>query len=156
MRKPVGMRGGFKVLGHPAHALLVHFPLAFLSVVFPLELLGFLGWPASGLTWILAYWSQVAGLAFSLPAAFTGLLDLTALNNKPKASALANLHMGVMLGAVSAAGLGFFLKAGPGPIEGPPAFVNLGLSLSSLALLAWGGWLGGELVYRHGAAQEQG
>lgn len=153
MSKLMEFHQGVKVGGHPLHVLLTHFPLAFLSVVFPLELAALLGW-ATG--WTLAFWAQVAGLAASLPAAATGLLDLAALRDRPAADALANRHMYVMLGAVSAAGGGLFLKGGPAPVHGWEAFVILGLSLCSLGLLAWGGWLGGELVFRHGVAQKQG
>lgn len=158
MRKWVEFRNGLRVAGHPAHSLFVHYPMAFLAVVFPLELLGWLGWPSSGLGWTLAFWSQAFGLAASLPAAVTGLINLTTLtdlSDHPKASATANLHMYVMLGAVSLAGLGIFLKDGAAPVQGGMAFVNLGLSLSTLVLLVLGGWLGGELVYRHGVAQEK-
>jgi uncharacterized membrane protein len=152
-------RNGLKLTGHPVHAALTHFPMAFLMVVFPLEAAGWLGWDMG---WQLAWWAEAAGLLSAVPAAFTGLFDLAALTG-PKLSALANRHMAVMLGTVSAFGLGMFLKGGPqpvgqgpggpSPLSGPEAIITLGLSLIGLLLLVWGGWLGGEMVFRHGAAQ---
>lgn len=158
MGKLMETRRGLKLTGHPVHAALAHFPMAFLMAVFPLEAAGLLGWETGRL---LAWWAQAAGLFFAVPTALSGLFDLAALSgpaDRPRLSALANRHMAVMLGAVPAFGLGLFLKGGPGPggpgaPSGPGAIVTLGLSLVGLSLLVWGGWLGGEMVFRHGAAQ---
>lgn len=151
MRRFIDFHKGLKVMGHPAHAMVVHFPIAFLSVVFPLELMGVAGWEAA---WLLAFWSQVAGVVACLPAAATGLADIVALAGKPAAADTASRHMSVMLGAALLFGLGLFLKGGAGPVEGIMAIAILGLSLSGTMLLLWGGWLGGELVHRHGATQD--
>lgn len=151
MRPLIEFRKGLKVLGHPAHAALVHFPIAFLSIVFPLELLGWSGWDTA---WMLAFWAHAAGMAAVLPAALTGLPDLLALADQPAASETGNRHMLVMLGAAGLFGLGLFLKGGAGPVQGWMAIAILGLSLTGTVLLLAGAWLGGELVYRHGAAQE--
>lgn len=156
-------RKGLTLTGHPVHAALAHFPMAFLMAVFPLEAAGWLGW---GTGWMLAWWAQAAGLLFAVPAALTGLFDLAALTgsgDRPRLAGLANRHMAVMLAMVSAFGVGMLLKGGPdaggedpggqGPLSGPRAIVTLGLSLLGCLLLIWGGWLGGEMVFRHGAAQ---
>lgn len=150
MRKLVDTRKGLKLLGHPVHSLLIHFPMAFLSVVFPLEVLAWSGWTTA---WTLAFWAHAAGVAAALPAALAGLPDLIALKDRPAASGTGNLHMLAMTGAAGLFGLGLFLKGGTAPVLGGMAFVILGLSLSGTLLLLAGGWLGGELVYRHGAAQ---
>jgi uncharacterized membrane protein len=139
--------------GHPVHAALTHFPMAFLMAVFPLEAAGVAGWETG---WSLAWWAEVAGLLFAVPTALTGLFDLAALSGppeRPRLSALANRHMAVMLAMVAAFGMDLFLKGGPGPLSGPWAIVTLGLSGLGCLLLVWGGWLGGEMVFRHGAAQ---
>lgn len=153
MPKLIEFRDGLKALGHPVHAALVHFPMGLLLVVFPLELAGWLGW---GNGWTLAFWASAGGLAAALPTALTGLPDLVALGKRPAASAVGNRHMTVVLAAVSVFGLEIFLRGGPGPAEGSGAFVNLSLSASGTALLAWGGWLGAELVHGHGQESTQG
>lgn len=147
------MRKGLTLTGHPVHAALTHFPMAFLMAVFPLEAAGRLGWETG---WLLAWWAEAAGLLFAVPTAVTGLFDLAAVTgppDRPRLAELANRHMWVMLGMVSAFALGMFLKGGPDPVSGPRAIVTLGLSLLGCLLLVWGGWLGGEMVFRHGAAQ---
>jgi len=152
MRKPIEFRGGLKLAGHPLHTVLVHFPIAFLSAVPLLQAAGLLGW---GWGWVLAFFAQVIGLATALPAAATGLFDLAGLADRPAPVSLANRHMLVMLGAVAFAGGGLYLQGGPEAVRGGTAFATLGLSSCGLALLIWGGWLGGELVFRHGVGQEK-
>jgi uncharacterized membrane protein len=153
MRPPVEFRNGLRVAGHPLHALLVHFPIAFWSLVFPLELSGWwLGWDPG---WRLAFLANAAGLVGAVAAALTGLPDLMALSDNPKASAAANLHMIVMTGALAIFASEIWLRHGPGPASGPRVFAILGLSLSGTLVLLWGGWLGGELVFRHGAGRAE-
>lgn len=150
MGRMMDARKGLKLTGHPVHAALSHFPMAFLMAVFPLEAAGLLGWETG---WLLAWWAEAAGLLFAVPTALSGLFDLAALHDRPRLSVLANRHMLVMLGMVSAFGAGMFLKGGPGALSGPMRFVTLGLSFAGFLLLVRGGWLGGEMVFRHGAAQ---
>ena len=152
MRKPIELRQGLKVAGHPLHAALIHFPMAFLLAAFPLQLAGWLGWNQG---WMLGFWAQAAGFVTALPAAATGLINLAGLSGRPAALALANRHMLVMLSAVAASGCGLFLQGGPEAVQGGTAFAILGLSLTNLALLTLGGWLGAEMVFRHGVAQEK-
>ncbi len=147
----VEWRRGPRVGGHPLHALLIHFPLAFWSLVFPLEFLGWVGrWDIG---WRLAFLANAVGIVAALPAAAAGLFDLIALADKPKASAIANTHMMVMLGSLSLFALELYLRHGPGSAPGAPVLVILGLSLSATLLLFWGGWLGGELIFRYGVGR---
>ncbi len=139
-------RPGPRVAGHPLHVLLVHFPLAFWSLVFPLE---FLGWALEWETgWRLAFWMNVLALAAALPTLLSGLLDLLGVKEEPAAS-VANRHMYVMLSAMTVFVADVLLRIGSQVPNGSRAFFNLGLTLCGLALLGWGGWLGGELVLRH-------
>lgn len=149
MRPLVEFRRGLRVGGHPLHTLLIHFPIAFWSLVFPLELAGWLGgWE---MCWRLAYLANAAGIAAALPAAAAGFFDLVALADQPKPSAVANTHMLVMLGSLGIFGTELYLRHGAGAVPGAPVLVILGLSLFATLLLFWGGWLGGELVFRYGA-----
>ncbi len=152
MRKPIEFRGGLKLAGHPMHTVLIHFPIAFLSAAPLLLAAGMLGWEGG---WSLAFWAQAAGVATALPAAAAGLADFAGLPDRPATVALANRHMMVMLAAVAVAGGSLYLQGGPEAVHGGKAIATLGLSLCSLALLVWGGWQGGELVFRHGIGQEK-
>src|SRR5690606_12551127 len=94
-------RSGLRVLGHPLHALLVHFPLAFWALVFPLQLAALaLGWDTG---WRLALWANLLALAAALPTMIAGLVDLAAPGHVEGAAATrtANRHMYVMLSAAT-------------------------------------------------------
>ena len=151
MRPLLEFRDGVRLAGHPLHAILIHFPLTLFSLVFPLEIAAWLGkWD---LGWKLGFFSVVAALISAVPAIVTGLPDLLAVSKNPVAAKAGNLHMIVMLSAATLFGIDAFLRGGSGPISGPVVFVILGLSFFGTALLIWGGWLGGELIYHHGAGQ---
>ncbi|MDB5104337.1 MAG: hypothetical protein JWP91_2026 [Fibrobacteres bacterium] len=156
MRPVIEFRKGIRVMGHPLHTILVHFPIAFLFLVWPLEMAGWLaGWNQG---WRLAWLAEAAGLVFAVPALITGLWDLIGLSSdrdRQKASALGNLHMMVMVGAVCVFGFALYLKDGLAPIPPPVLFAILGLSFAGTGLLIWGGWLGGEMVFRHGAGSRE-
>lgn len=152
MRAPLAYRNGsLRSFGHPLHAMLVHFPMALWPMVLPLELAGLLGWEPG---WRIAFWANAAGLATALPAAVAGLADMLGLRRGPAAERVANLHMAAMLCAAAAFGGELAFHPPGAALTAPRAFVNLGLCLLGSACLFWGGWLGGELVFRHGAGRD--
>jgi uncharacterized membrane protein len=142
--------GSLRAFGHPAHVMLVHFPLGLWPWVFPLELAGWLGW-APG--WRLAFWVNVVAVVAALPTAATGLIDLAGLKRGPAAERAANLHMAAMLCAAALFGGELCFHPPGAALAGPRAFVNLGMTLLGVVVLLWGAWLGGELVFRHGAGR---
>lgn len=130
---------------HPVHPMLVVFPIAFLVVVAPLDLLAL--W--SG----LAFWAQMgavlngAGLAMGLVAAAVGLVDLLLIPAvRRHVSAWSHALAAVMLLAVAAGNL--WLRW-PDPVA---AIWPWGLLLSSVmtVLVGVAGWLGGGLSFHHG------
>lgn len=147
----VEFRDGFRVLGHPAHAVLVHVPLALWVLVFPLELAAWaLAWTEG---WRLAFLANVVALAAAVPAMAAGLADFVALARRDDAPAerTAARHLYVMLGAAAMFGTEALARGAAPPAASP--ILNLGLALGALALLAWGGWLGGKLVFHHGVGR---
>lgn len=153
MSRLIDFRDGLRVGGHPLHAILIHFPMAFWMAVFPLELAG--AWSGWDVCWGLAYTVNAAGLVLAVPAALAGLPELLALAKRPKESGLANAHMLVMVGAMGIFALELYLRHGAAPPGGSMRIVILALSSAGLLLLMAGGWLGGELVFRYGAGREQ-
>ena len=130
---------------HPVHPMLVVFPIAFLAVVAPADLL-FL-W--SG----LPFWAQfgavlnAAGLAIGVVAAGVGTVDLLLIPVvRRHVSAWSHAMAAVMLLAVAAANT--WLRW-PDPVA---AVWPWGLLLSSVMLVLVGvaGWLGGGLSFHHG------
>lgn len=152
MESPLAYRdGSLRAFGHPLHVLLVHFPLGLWPFVFPLELAGWLGgWE---IAWRAAFWANAAATLAALPTAATGLIDLAGLKRGRAAERAAYLHMAAMLTAAASFGGELCFHPPGAAIPAPGAFVNLGMTLLGSAALLWGGWLGGELVFRHGAGR---
>ena len=92
----------------------------------------------------------VVGCATGLAAAGAGLLELLKLSPEGPAMAVANHHM---LMALTAWGLYAFslLLRMEGMQPEPPGALALVLSGLGLVALCVTGWLGGKLVYVHGA-----
>jgi len=136
------------VAAHPLHPALVHFPLGLLLSATLVDLGTVAGlWSEPRLAALLI----AGGLAGGMLAMAAGLYDFARL--EPAAVPHAMRHMA----AVSLAWLGYAValyvrrEALFGAADTPAA--SLAASVASAALLVFGGWLGGELVYRHGAGR---
>jgi uncharacterized membrane protein len=139
------MESRVNLLGHPVHQMLVVFPLGLLatSVIFDLVFLANRE-PEMALA---AYWMQAAGLIGGLVAAPFGLLDWTRIPVGTRAKRVGAVH-GIGNAVVILLFLcSWLLRSDPSHM--PTAFALL-LSFSGVALAFVTGWLGGELVVRHG------
>lgn len=155
MRAPLRYRPseGLRLLGHPAHAVMVHLPLGLWVASAAWDALALLGVGAgSGAAFSqVAFWTIVGGLVAAAPAAVTGFLDFLAIGkNDERAGDLGVYHLVTMLSAAAAYGGSLLARGGPSPAEGARLGWALGLAGTGLLLLVVGGWLGAELVYRHG------
>ncbi len=140
---------GFRVLGHPTHPPFVHFPIGLwaASVVWDMTglLSGRLVW------WEMSFWCNALGLIFASIAVLTGLIDYASLPKNRRAENMAIYHISVMLTSCLLFGASLLVRM---PAVFPPngrLAAALALSFAGLLLLLFGGWLGGELVYRHRA-----
>lgn len=133
--------GWSQLLGR-LHPLLVHLPIGWLLLLLLVEL-GALR-PAAGAGWQrLGRGLLLATLLVVLPAVVSGLVRASALPPDP----LMTLHRNVMLALVALLALALPLRLGGG--ERPPHWRRLGylaLLFGAVALLLWGGHLGGILV----------
>ena len=139
------MESRVKLLGHPVHQMLIVFPLGLLatSVIFDLV---FLANRETEMA-VAAYWTQAAGLIGGLCAAPFGLLDWMRIPVHTRARRVGAVH-GIGNAIVMLLFLCSWLLRGD-PSHIPPALALL-LSFSGAALAFVTGWLGGELVVRHG------
>jgi len=131
--------------GHPLHPMLVGFPITLFIGAFVTDVVYL---ATSGAFWAQSsVWLLAAGVAMGLLAAIPGAIDLLTLEHARRWR-LAWIHGLMNLGLVTLAALNLFLRW-----RDPEAAVApFGILLSAICvgLLAITGWLGGEMVYRHG------
>lgn len=135
------------------HPLLVHFPIALLSVFFVLDLLG---------TWAKKeQWRQVASYLLyfgAVGAAFTVAAGLLAAKSVAHGDAVHDImerheHFGLSVLSLSVILSIWRLKSGAA-IQGAANTLFLILSALMCGLMALGADLGGLMVYQHGVAVE--
>lgn len=132
------------IAGHPIHPMLVVFPIGLWIFSFISDLI-YLG--TGDATWqATAYYTMAGGVIGALAAAVFGAIDLFAMP-QGQARRIGEIHMTINIAIVALflINLWWRLQVGPDSI-GP-----IWLSALSVALLGVSGWLGGELVYVHGA-----
>lgn len=137
-----------KLLGHPLHPALAHFPMALLAVV-PL-------WDVAALItdrpalWTGGFYCLVGGLVTGLAATVPGFADYISLPRRRPVERTALWHLALVLTAMGMAAVGTLLRGGPAPLEGARAGLIVGLSVATLLPLLAGGYFGGSLVFHHG------
>jgi uncharacterized membrane protein len=90
-------------------------------------------------------YTMVGGFIGALVAAVPGLIDLLSLTD-PSVKKIAITHMSINLVAVALFAVNIWLRVGGAGNTGTPLI----LSVIAIAILAVSGWLGGEMVHRHG------
>ena len=132
---------------HPAHPALVHFPIACWSLASGADGLALLVWPAR--LHLLAAVLIAIGCVSGLLAAVAGFVELLKLPTGHPAERTANVHMSFALGSWCLYAGSLFLRIEHQQLVAPNVLALL-LSGAGLLVLLATGWLGGQLVYRHG------
>ena len=141
------MKNGVRFLGHPLHALLIHFPMGLLPISLLWDLIALL--TGNVLWWNIAFWSIAAGLALALIAAVPGFVDFIFIPEHHSAEKPAQLHMYIMLIAVALYLGSFLFRLHDHSPVGLGMVGAIGLSLVGLISIVIGGWFGGDLVFHH-------
>ena len=141
-----------RLLGHPVHPMLVHFPIVFWSCALAADVADML--MQVTLAPEVASGTLALGCGFGLLAMITGVLDFTDLPKDSPARDSAVTH----LMAMSSAWLIFLLALA---LHGFPPKVPVSISAQSATadgflIMAFGGWLGGKLVYQFGVGTTSG
>jgi uncharacterized membrane protein len=141
---PHGAASRVAIAGHPIHALLVPFPIAFLIAVFATDLAW---WWLQDPFWArVSLWLAGAGAATGIVAGAFGTAELLlGPTIRTRVAAWSHFLVAVMLLSVGVANWGVRLA------DAEAAILPWGLYLSGLgtALVGVAGWLGGSLVFEH-------
>lgn len=135
----------------PLHPLFVHFPIALLGTSLVFDIIGLAR--SEPVWWSIAFWNIALGLVIAAVAATTGLLDSRRVKQDSPAAKIVIPHMLAMVAAVVAYGIALIIRGGPGIPSGAGVAGTIILEAVGLLLLIVGGYLGGEMVYRHGVGQ---
>jgi uncharacterized membrane protein len=137
------MQGAAVLLHHPIHAILVAFPIAF-----------FVGSLGADIIFVASrreFWRTCAlaliafGIVGGLAAAITGLIDYRTAPMSGSAFDIATDHRNANLALIGIFTVNWFIR-----LRRPGHWFGYLLTLAGLATVMYAGWLGGELVYRHG------
>jgi nitrite reductase/ring-hydroxylating ferredoxin subunit/uncharacterized membrane protein len=135
------MKSKAVLLGHPAHPMLIPFPIAFLTGAFAFDAAGWLTDRPSW--WTTGGYLALLGILAALVAAVPGLVDyLYTVPPRSSGKERATKHMLANLSAVA-------LFAIAWAIRGEPTALVLGLEALGCAALTLGGYMGGTLVTRN-------
>ncbi|WHZ26859.1 MAG: hypothetical protein OJF51_001655 [Nitrospira sp.] len=133
---------------HPIHPMLIPFPIALWIFSLISDLIYGMGW--GGIVWKeTAFYTMAGGIIGALAAAIPGYLDYRT-TTVPAIQKIGGWHMRINLFLVVLFSINLWLRTSSEPGAALPVI----LSVVGVAMLAVSGWLGGEMVYVHGAAVE--
>jgi uncharacterized membrane protein len=150
-KKGEGMESKAKMMGHPIHPILVPFPLGLLTTSVIFDVVHLL---AGGPRWAeISFWMIAVGVVGGLLAAVFGLIDWLGIPSGTRAKAIGLAHglSNVLMVALFASS--WLLRAGA---PGDPGILAIVLSFLGVGLASFGGYLGGELVFRMGIGVAEG
>jgi uncharacterized membrane protein len=137
--------------GHPLHPALIPFPIGLLVFSFIADVIYL--WRGNPV-WkdYVAFYTLLGGILGAVAAAIPGLIDWASLTNQA-AVKVANWHARVIIITVLIFVASFFLRTTSGAAwTASLPMLPLILSFVGVIGLTVGGYLGGELVFRHGVA----
>jgi uncharacterized membrane protein len=132
--------------GHPLHAMLVHFPIAFVAATLVADMLY---WHEGDPFWVrVGLWAAGAAFWSGLAASLVGTAELLLVKGI-RVRATSWKHAVAAMTLLAAMGMNWGLR-----LTDPDAILPHGLALSALcgALAGLAGWHGGKLVFDHGIA----
>ena len=141
--------------GHPIHPMLIPFPIALW--VFSLVADVIYLWRGNPVwrDWI-AFYTLLGGIIGGVLAAVPGFIDWLSLKDREVVK-IANWHARLNVIALLIFVASFYLRTTSGAgLVGGSYTIPFVLSVVGVILITISGWLGGELVFRHGVAVDGG
>ena len=139
--------------GHPVHPMIIPFPIALW--VFSLVADVIYLWRDNPV-WknYVAFYALLGGIIGAAVAAVPGLIDWLSLTDKAVVK-LANWHARLNVIALLIFAASFYLRTTSGAgLTSNSYTIALALSVLGVILISISGWLGGEMVFKHGVAVE--
>lgn len=136
-----------KLLGHPVHAMIVAFPIAFYAAT----LVSFVvsGFTGDSFWFRLGLVANIAGVVTAAAAAVPGLIDWTAIPSKHPAKSTGLQHLLLNVGALSIFAVNAIIHANRWNDYDASAGLAVALSLVGVGLTLVAGFLGWEMVGNH-------
>jgi uncharacterized membrane protein len=145
------MKSKATLAGHPIHPMLIPFPLALWATSFAVDILFYFLRHATLL--VVAKFMIAAGCLGAIAAAIPGIIDWLSIKNGD-VKKVANWHARLNIAALVVFAISLFLRMGSySELVGRKLTIPFLLSLVGVILITISGWLGGELVFRHGVGQ---
>ena len=148
------MASAASISGHPVHPMIVPFPIGLLVFSLIADLI-FL-WRGNPV-WrsYVAFYTLFAGIIGAALAAVPGLIDWLSLKDRNVVN-IANWHARLNVIALLIFAASFYLRTtgGSGWVSRSYS-IPIGLSVLGVILISVSGYLGGEMVFRHGIAVDQ-
>lgn len=132
------------IAGHPIHPMLVVFPIGLWVFSLVADLIYLAG---GGAAWsITAFYAIAGGIIGAVAAAVFGAIDLYSMKDQA-IRRIGTMHMILNLSVTVL----FAFNLGWRVAGEPDAITPVAISIVAIVLLGISGWLGGEMVYVHGA-----
>jgi len=140
--------------GHPIHPMIIPFPIG----LWVFSLIADVIYLCRGNpVWrdYIAFYALLGGIIGAAAAAVPGLIDWLSLKN-PKVVKIANWHARLNVIALLVFAASFYLRttSGAALVNGSYT-IPLALSVLGVILISISGYLGGEMVFKHGVAVDQ-
>lgn len=137
--------------GHPIHPMIIPFPIAlWVFSLFGDVIYLWRGNPV----WkdYLAFYTLIGGIIGAVVAAVAGFVDWLSLKD-PAVVKIANWHARLNVVALLIFAASLYLRtSGGADMVGGSHTIPVGLSVLGVILITISGWLGGEMVFKHGVA----
>ncbi len=140
--------------GHPIHPMIIPFPIGLWVFSFVADLIYV--WRGNPI-WrdYIAFYTLLGGIIGAAIAAVPGFIDWLSLKN-PIVVKIANWHARLNVIALLIFAASFYLRTTNGAVLVSGSYtIPVALSLLGVILISISGYLGGEMVFRHGVAVDQ-
>jgi len=139
---------------HPIHPMLIPFPLALWFSSFVADVIYLWRGNPVWRDWI-AFYTLLGGTIMAVVAAVPGLIDWLSITDR-EVKKIANWHARLNVIALLIFAASFYLRTTSGAeLVGGSYTIPFVLSVIGVILITISGWLGGELVFRHGVAVDR-